>query len=63
MNGLQAGQGSRLGLYIAKGIAEQHESSLIVLSEGARQGNTISLPLHIAPDSVLPRNAEEIKNV
>jgi CheY-like chemotaxis protein len=44
-------------LYIAKGIAEQHGGSLIVASEGLGKGTTftISLPLHIAPDSVLPK--------
>jgi CheY-like chemotaxis protein len=56
VNELQAGQGSGLGLYIAKGIAEQHGGSLIVASEGLGHGTTftIRLPLHRVPDVVLP---------
>jgi CheY-like chemotaxis protein len=61
VNELQAGQGSGLGLYIAKGIVEQHGGSLKVASEGLGSGTTftISLPLHRAPDAVLP---ESLKN-
>jgi CheY-like chemotaxis protein len=61
VNELQVGQGSGLGLYIAKGIAVQHGGSLTVASEGLGHGTTftLSLPLYIVPDAVLP---ESLKN-
>ena len=63
VNELQAGQGSGLGLYIAKGIAEQHGGSLKVSSEGLGNGTTftISLPLHRAPDALLPESLKKMK--
>jgi CheY-like chemotaxis protein len=62
VNELQAGQGSGLGLYIAKGIAEQHGGSLMVASEGLDHGTTftISLPLHRVPDAVLPDSPDSV---
>jgi len=47
VNELQKGGGSGLGLYIAKGIVNQHSGSLLVTSDGIGQGTTfeLSLPL------------------
>ena len=52
VNELQAGNGSGLGLYIAKGIAEQHEGTLVADSEGLGLGTTFTLtvPLYEIPD-------------
>jgi signal transduction histidine kinase/ActR/RegA family two-component response regulator len=52
-NNLQAGQGSGLGLFIAKGIVEQHAGSLVATSQGIGHGSTfiITLPLYTVPDS------------
>ena len=52
VNALQAGQGSGLGLYIAKGIVEQHGGSLAVTSEGRGCGTTftMTLPLYTGDD-------------
>ena len=43
VNELQAGQGSGLWLYIAKGISEQHAGHLMVESEGLGKGTTFTL--------------------
>lgn len=55
VNELQAGQGSGLGLYIAKGIAEQHEGTLMAESLGLGCGTTFTLtvPLYHIPDEKL----------
>lgn len=52
VNVLQAGQGSGLGLYITKGIVEQHGGTLQAHSEGLGKGTTfiMTLPLHHVPD-------------
>jgi len=44
-NTLQAGQGSGLGLYISKGLDEQHSGRLTVASEGLGKGAVLQLEL------------------
>jgi CheY-like chemotaxis protein len=53
-NELQGGNGTGLGLHIAKGIMEQHGGTLNVSSEGIGRGSTFTLkiPIH----NVLPEN-------
>ncbi len=50
-NELQAGQGSGLGLFITKGIVEQHGGRLVVASAGIGTGTTfnVELPLFQGP--------------
>jgi signal transduction histidine kinase/CheY-like chemotaxis protein len=52
VNELQAGNGSGLGLFIAKGIVEQHGGSLTCSSQGLGKGTTftMSIPLYNLPD-------------
>jgi signal transduction histidine kinase/FixJ family two-component response regulator len=52
-NLLQAGQGSGLGLFISRGLAEQHSGTLTVTSEGLGYGSTftLELPLYLKPSS------------
>ena len=52
-NRLQQGQGSGLGLYISKGMMEQHGGSLIASSPGKGRGTTftMSLPLYHIEDA------------
>lgn len=54
VNDLQSGKGSGLGLYIAKGIVEQHGGSLVADSEGKGLGCTftMSLPIYTVPEDV-----------
>ena len=51
-NSLQGGKGSGFGLYIAKGIVEQHGGTLTASSEGLGEGSTFTmmLPLYHDPD-------------
>ena len=54
VNDLQSGKGSGLGLYIAKGIVEQHGGSLVADSDGKDLGCTFTmrLPIYGPPDDV-----------
>jgi CheY-like chemotaxis protein len=58
-NQLQAGQGSGLGLFISKGIIDQHGGKLTITSEGLGKGVTFSLEMPIyrepAPRASLSR--------
>jgi signal transduction histidine kinase/CheY-like chemotaxis protein len=53
VNDLQAGQGSGLGLFIAKGIVEQHGGRLFADSEGLGCGTTftMTIPLYHVPEA------------
>ena len=53
-NELQAGQGSGLGLFITKGIVNQHAGKLLVTSEGIGKGATftVELPVYDEPHRV-----------
>jgi CheY-like chemotaxis protein len=59
VNDLQAGNGSGLGLYIAKGIVLQHGGTMNADSEGLGCGSTftVTLPLYHIPDQSLPTDA------
>lgn len=54
VNELQSGKGSGLGLYIAKGIVEQHGGSMVADSEGKGLGCTFTmrLPIYKPPENV-----------
>lgn len=60
---LQAGQGSGLGLYIAKGLVEQHGGRLMATSPGLGLGTCfrVILPLHHVPDDKLPSNLRHLR--
>lgn len=49
-NDLQAGKGTGLGLFISKGIVDQHRGTLVATSEGLGSGSTfvMTLPLYRA---------------
>jgi len=54
-NQLQAGQGSGLGLFISKGIVEQHGGMMNVASDGLGRGTTftVELPLYALPERLI----------
>jgi CheY-like chemotaxis protein len=56
VNALQAGNGSGLGTYIAKGIVKQHDGVLTASSEGLNCGTTFSvtLPVYDIQEKQLP---------
>jgi signal transduction histidine kinase len=60
-NLLQAGGGSGLGLYIAKGIVDLHQGLLEATSEGEGKGATFRLELPLLrSDDVLADAEEEV---
>jgi CheY-like chemotaxis protein len=63
VNNLQAGQGSGLGLYTAKGIIDQHGGTLTAASPGLGRGTTftMTLPLYHVPDTALTSDLDHLK--
>jgi signal transduction histidine kinase len=65
VNELQHGNGSGLGLYIAMGIVEQHEGSLVCDSEGLGKGTTFTMTMPIfdipTPDTTKKANGEDVE--
>ena len=57
VNTLQAGNGSGLGTYIAKGIVKQHGGTLSATSDGIGQGTTFTVTL---PIYNIPHNQEQV---
>lgn len=62
VNELQAGQGSGLGLYIAKGIMEQHNGDLTVSSDGLGKGTTFTITLPLYHDIKRNNGINEIES-
>jgi len=62
-NQLQAGQGSGLGLFISKGLAEQHGGGLTVTSKGLGLGATFifDLPLFMYEAEMTPFGSGRVK--
>jgi CheY-like chemotaxis protein len=64
-NELQAGQGSGLGLFISKGIIEQHGGKLVVTSEGLGKGATFTVILpafYYSPPATRTGSEESIQS-
>eukprot|EP01039_Chlorochromonas_danica_P003516 gene3516-3852_t len=60
-NKLQAGQGSGLGLWIAKGIVELHSGTLSAFSEGEDFGSTFTLELPLFRRHIAANNEDDIE--
>ena len=60
VNELQHGNGSGLGLYITKGIVNQHEGKLVCDSEGLGKGTTFTmkLPMYDLPKREVTQHGE-----
>lgn len=65
VNELQAGKGSGLGLFIAKGMVEAHGGSLLATSAGLGCGTTftMTIPLYFVPDSADTHGSKDDKPV
>ncbi|KAL7546279.1 hypothetical protein ACHAWF_009622 [Thalassiosira exigua] len=59
---LQAGKGSGLGLFIVKGLVEQHRGTLEATSEGLNKGSkfTLKLPLYHVPGVVSEEDEQSL---
>jgi signal transduction histidine kinase/ActR/RegA family two-component response regulator len=59
---LQAGKGSGLGLFIVKGLVEQHRGTLEATSEGLNKGSkfTLKLPLYHVPGMVSQEDEQSL---
>ena len=60
VNQLQAGKGSGLGLYITKGIVEQHDGTVSAKPDGLDKGSTfiLKLPLYHVPERFVVANSK-----
>lgn len=61
-NELQAGQGSGLGMYIAKGIMNQHLGSLTVSSEGLGKGTVFTMTVPVYRDTKESDENEDLES-
>lgn len=61
---LQRGGGSGLGLFITKGIVQQHQGTLLAESDGLKKGAsfTLTFPLHCKPKNDLKQSTHSTKS-